>query len=100
MFSDDEIEANGMAILAIEKEIPKPVKKWKTEILAATSEYALTYVCPSCGEEHSTKTSIADTIIYYKKLKPLHCVNCGQALDWSPYEPYKEGENNALDNTN
>lgn len=57
-YADNLIEANGAAILALEKQIPKkPIKIYSH------------YLCPNC---RSIKTSCAP-----------FCRMCGQALDWS-----------------
>lgn len=57
-YLDDLIKANGMAILALEKQIPeKPIKIYSH------------YLCPNC---RSIKTSDMP-----------FCRMCGQAIDWS-----------------
>lgn len=62
-------EAFGMAILAVEKQIPKKpiIEMWSP-----------TY-CPSCGEELSE--SIGDG--YYQHFTSLEICDCGQKLDWN-----------------
>lgn len=60
----------NLAILALEKQIPKkPIKDRKQEI-----RYTSSYSCPSCGDGF-TGTGIAN-----------YCYHCGQKLDWSDEE--------------
>ena len=59
-----------IAISAIEKQIPKkPINVEK--------HY---YECPCC--EHDLGVS-DDDIFVYENYRPMYCLNCGQALDWS-----------------
>lgn len=65
-YSNELINANGMAILAIEKQIPKkPIHKRKN------------YYCPICKE---------DGWVLWDDVKPNafnnFCGRCGQAIDW------------------
>ena len=86
------IEAYGVAVLAIEKQIPKKPRReiWvddekrKGDVRLATKDDVLTKDnhdtithCPNCDE----------WVTVQKYLSPpkydLFCRNCGQALDWS-----------------
>lgn len=63
-------EALGLAIQALEKQIPKkPIKSEKQVV-----RYVNTYYCPTC-ELGITGTNIAKW-----------CYHCGQKLDWSDEE--------------
>lgn len=63
--SDNIIEAKKIAVLAIEKQIPKPI---------VVSEDLL-YSCPCCGGD--------DEAIRYDYCVPYdYCTKCGQRLDW------------------
>ena len=70
-------EAFDMAIEALEKQIPKKVKK---EILTSNAfTQWRKYNCPNCG-----------CFLYSGSSKPFsaqpHCYRCGQALDWGEEE--------------
>lgn len=67
----ETMEAIGMAIQALEKQIPKKVVK----------DGKLSYKCPCCGE--SAKTETGDSFIDYRL---DYCDGCGQKLDWSDEE--------------
>lgn len=60
-FSSLDVEANGMAILALEKQIAKKPKNIGGELF-----------CPVC-----------DRHICEYDYKTNYCEKCGQALDWS-----------------
>ncbi|MBQ0088765.1 MAG: hypothetical protein KBT27_05495 [Prevotellaceae bacterium] len=60
LYKPEFIEANGLAILALEKQIPKKVDKYSR--------------CPSCGYD---ATNQADNDYNFE-----YCYYCGQALDW------------------
>lgn len=60
---DEGCEALGMAVDALEKQIPKKVKQ------TFKNDYDLVY-CPRCG------------VRFIQYGKPF-CEECGQALDWS-----------------
>ena len=63
-------EALGLAIQALEKQIPKkPIKSEKQVV-----RYVNTYYCPTC-ELGITGTNIAKW-----------CYHCGQKLDWNDEE--------------
>ncbi len=89
----DFVKALDIAISALEKQIPKKLKKvtWifknKNDVRLATESDVLTKDnhitinhCPCCDEE--------PTVVKY--LSPprydLYCRKCGQALDWSDTE--------------
>ena len=67
-------EAYGMAIKALEKQIPKKiVDKQKSEIsedIEVYGEYAIFGECPVCKSLQNIMWNIA------------YCGNCGQKLDW------------------
>lgn len=66
-------EAFALAIKALEKKIPKkPVMKPYFEDME--EEYLC---CPTCGE------ILTDRIPNENKNFYFHCLNCGQAFDWS-----------------
>ena len=60
LYNEQAIEINGLAILALEKQIPKKPIKTRSEI-----------VCPTC------KTLIGSS---------PYCRYCGQAIDWNDTE--------------
>lgn len=57
LYNEQAIQINGLAILALEKQIPKKPTKTRSEI-----------VCPTC------KTLVGSS---------PYCRYCGQAIDWS-----------------
>ena len=65
MFSKELTEANGKAIEAFEKQIPK-----KPFIVPMGESKIHTFKCPTCGGYILRK----------------RCDDCGQALDWSDAE--------------
>ena len=65
-----DIEACKMGIQALEKRIPKKVKKEFATVGGCITCFETT-VCPSCGENFEETG-------YYD-----FCPDCGQALDWS-----------------
>ena len=66
----------GMAIQALEKQIPKkPIMKQYFKDME--EEY---FCCPTCGE------ILTDRIPGDNKAFYFHCMNCGQKLDWSDEE--------------
>ena len=72
-----ELRARIVAIEALEKQIPKKVKK---EILTSNAfTQWRKYNCPNCG-----------CFLYSGASKPFsaqsHCHQCGQALDWGDDE--------------
>ena len=89
----DDLEAFNLAIPALEKQIPKKVKRvtWifknknamrlaiESDVLTKDNHVTINH-CPCCDEEP----------IVVKYLSPprydLYCRNCGQALDWSDTE--------------
>ena len=60
LYNEQTIKINGLAIEALEKQIPKKPTKTRSEI-----------VCPTC------KTLVGSS---------PYCRYCGQALDWSDTE--------------
>lgn len=66
-YSKKLIEANGQAILALEKQIPKKVNI----SLKGTTGWNTKCHCPNCRSFIS---------------KGKYCSECGQALDWSDTE--------------
>lgn len=68
-------EAMKMAISALEKQIPKkPVMKNDDGI---ECDSGMPPYCPTCGIE------LTDRIPFDNKDFYFHCLNCGQALDWT-----------------
>lgn len=64
-FASEYIEANGMAILALEKQIPKkPVNCFRC--------------CPICGSDNIEIWQEGG----YDYTRFNYCPECGQALDW------------------
>lgn len=57
LYNEQAIQINGLAILALEKQIPKKPTKTRSEI-----------VCPTCN------TLVGSS---------PYCRYCGQAIDWS-----------------
>lgn len=69
-------EALGLAIQALEKQIPKkPIMKQYFEDLE--EEYLC---CPTCGEILTDRIPADNKTFYF------HCMNCGQEFDWSDAE--------------
>lgn len=69
-------EALGLAIQALEKQIPKkPIMKQYFEDLE--EEYLC---CPTCGEILTDRIPADNKTFYF------HCMNCGQKFDWSDAE--------------
>ena len=64
-------EALGLAIQALEKQIPKKVVK----------DGKWSYKCPCCGE--CAETDCGDAFYDYRL---DYCNGCGQKLDWSDEE--------------
>lgn len=64
MFSREIAEANGKAIEALEKQIPK-----KPLLVPDGKSKIHTFKCPTCGQA-----------MYRVR---LFCDDCGQAIDWS-----------------
>lgn len=67
------IEAYGVAISALEKQIPKRVELYKHNGDFKWENYP----CPCCGEMLGLEVD---------KRYVKFCPNCGQALDWSDTE--------------
>lgn len=73
LYNEKAININGLAILALEKQIPeKPINVEK--------HY---YRCPCCKQVLDVSD---DDIFVYENLTPMYCSKCGQALDWSDTE--------------
>ena len=62
-YSKNLIEANGQAILALEKQIPKKPRETRCALM-----------CANCGHKITEKGC--------KKLNRLYCKKCGQAILW------------------
>ena len=60
-------EALGLAIQALEKQIPK-------KPIIETYRYTTLFICPYCERKQGIK------------YKQYHCIECGQKLDWSDEE--------------
>ena len=73
-----DIEALQMAIQALEKQVPKKVKKEFVTVNGCITCFE-TDVCPVCGNDFYIE-DLGQTMYY------SFCPDCGQALDW--------GENN------
>ena len=69
--SEEVLEANGTAILALEKQIPQKVK-YRFVDVSEDSDFMGwdEYSCPSCG-------NVLSKCAYAK-----YCYRCGQRLDW------------------
>lgn len=63
-FSNEFAEANGMALEALELQIPKKVKIERGRFTD--------FYCPCCGCKVGEYSHV-----------PPYCENCGQRLDWS-----------------
>lgn len=66
--------AYGMAIQALEKQIPK--KPRKTDSYKGVLKRVYAYVCPTCGNVCLEK-------YMNERQNTMFCWNCGQKLDWS-----------------
>lgn len=64
-----------VAIFALEKQIPQ-------KVIGQTEDDRefIDYVCPNCKTTLQQKNKQAKRITIYKY---KHCIECGQALDWS-----------------
>lgn len=65
LFSSEDVEANGIAILAIEKQIPKKPNG---------TDRAYIMRCPNCSAVVMQNLSSEQTD---------YCIRCGQAIDWA-----------------
>ena len=70
-------EASGLAIQALEKQIPK--KPRKTDSYRGVLKRVYAYVCPTCGNACLEKQA-------NERQDTMFCWNCGQRLDWSDEE--------------
>ena len=70
LYNKQAIEITGLAIEALEKQIPKRVIRL----------YKGNYKCPTC-ENYIYITD--DDLYVYGIEPPKYCDECGQALDWS-----------------
>lgn len=70
------IEAYGMAILALEKQIPKKIKPMHYKLLL---DSGWRFACPSCG--CAVGENVNDTAEVTQQ--DDYCATCGQRLDWS-----------------
>lgn len=69
LYDEKAISINGLAILALEKQMPKkPINVRK--------HY---YNCPCCKQDLGVSD---DDIFVYENPTPMYCPKCGQALDW------------------
>lgn len=66
LYNEQAIEINGLAIEALEKQIPKKPVTEKDKVI-------FDIVCGRCPE--------CDSAVY--STTNLYCHKCGQALDWS-----------------
>ena len=73
LYNEQAIEINGLAIEALEKQIPKkPIKHYFLDRYCVADYY---YQCPTfCN------------VIFQLSNTYSFCPNCGQALDWSDME--------------
>lgn len=70
LYNEQAIEINGLAILALEKQIlKKPLNIEETK-------YKVSYKCPVCGTVHVNEWCGTNWKLSF-------CSICGQALDWS-----------------
>lgn len=70
LYNEQAIEINGLAILALEKQIlKKPLNIEETK-------YKVSYKCPVCGTVHVNEWCGTNWKLPF-------CSICGQALDWS-----------------
>ena len=72
--SDVDSKALGMALQALEKQIPK--KPRKTDSYRGVLKRVYAYVCPTCGNACLEK-------YMNERQNTMFCWNCGQKLDWS-----------------
>ena len=72
-FVNKRIEALGMAISALEKQIPKKPKVPFD-----------TWVCPECGRDVEYQAKLGDNILFHGQYD--YCPKCGQAIDWEGEE--------------
>lgn len=70
-------EALGIAIQALEKQIPK--KPRKTDSYRGMLIRVYAYACPTCGNACLEK-------YMNERQNTMFCWNCGQKLDWSDEE--------------
>ncbi len=73
LYNEKAININGLAILALEKQIPKKPRSVERQL----------FECPCC--KHDLGVS-EDDIFVYGIPTPMYCPKCGQALDWSDTE--------------
>ena len=72
LYNEKAININGLAILALEKQIPKkPIFEADGYDDSGELNYD-TWICSCCGEHYE---------VDYDKYD--FCPNCGQAIDWS-----------------
>ena len=64
-------EAVNVALTALEKQIPK-IPEYKEEDRFVKNFFAVYTYCPQCGYEINTGD--------------MHCIQCGQAIDWMEEE--------------
>lgn len=76
--TNEDVELAGIAIEALEKQVPKKVKKEFVTVNGCITCFE-TDVCPVCGNDFYIE-DLGQTMYY------SFCPDCGQALDW--------GENN------
>lgn len=77
LYPSDLIEANGLAILALEKQIPKKPRRIIKEYLRPGN---WTDVCPNCGAKLVTRTTTEDQSDVTQYNMTNFC-ECGQRLD-------------------
>ena len=80
VFKDTMREGDYLLVVksALEKQIPKKVIK-QTE----DDREFIDYICPNCKTTLQQKYKQAKRMTIYKY---KHCIECGQALDWSDRE--------------
>lgn len=70
LYNEQAIEINGLAILALEKQI------LKEPLNIEETKYKVSYKCPVCGTVHVNEWCGTNWKLPF-------CSICGQALDWS-----------------
>ena len=75
-------DVRDMAIFALEKDVPKHIEEQTEE-----DREFVDYVCPNCKTTLQQKMKGAKRITIHKY---KHCIDCGQALDWSEESEVKE----------
>ena len=79
LYSEDLIEANGLAILALEKQIPKKPQRKITDYSCPGNWVD---VCPTCGRKLVERVTTEDKSYPIQYNMTNYC-RCGQKLDRS-----------------